>query len=310
MAMDKKTAAVTWAASIPLFILGQMFFAGLCLAQTPRPVVVVAAQDLNRLASQAQAKQDGANPARPQVIEPIISADSYVLNLERHVGKGPGSLHPIWAELIVVLQGTGTVATGGSVVEGVTSADGNVHGSDIAGGIAQHVAPGDLMIVPQGVAHILISDAGVPLIVATLHVPRNGVDDPESASRPAKLVHLAAGLPAAVARASTAAQPDRTMLSLPPYQMEMERPTAAGMALLHQSHAEFIFVRDGEGELISGGALSDARALGGDTLTGTIQGGLHSRLERGAIVYVPKNVPFVAKSGNRLTLATMLVPVP
>ena len=212
-----------------------------------------------------------------------------------------------------MLQGTGIVATGGTVVSAVTSADGNVHGSDIAGGTPQHVVPGDLMIVPEGVSHILESDANVPLIVATLHLPRaaaalGNMTDTQ------KLVHQAADLAAMVARAKNAlsAQPHSTttLLSLPPYNVEMEYISAKSVALLHKHAGEFLYVLEGEGEVVTDGSLVNPHDRGSDIDGDDIQGGNDHRLKQGDFVYVPKNVSFLSRTSGTFVLATLQVPSP
>jgi mannose-6-phosphate isomerase-like protein (cupin superfamily) len=294
-----------------LFATVLVFAAMPAFSQPAQNSVVVGTEDLTRLIARAQATQDGANPARPQVIVPIISADSYVFNLERHIGKGPGSLHPIWAELIVVMQGTGTIATGGSVVDPVTSADGNVHGSDISGGAPEHVVPGDLMIVPQGVAHILVGDAGVPLVVATLHLPRSAAASGGKTETP-KLVHHAADLAAMLAQARKTppaqSRSNSTLLSLPPYRIELKDVSVKEAAVLHKNEGAFLYVLEGEGDLITDGSLVHPRDRGADVDGDDIQGGNARRLKKGDFVYVPRNVPFVARTESNLVLATLKVP--
>ena len=51
-------------------------------------------------------------------------------------------MHPVEAELIVILDGAGTLTTGGALVNASTAANGNISGSDIAGGTPQHVGEG------------------------------------------------------------------------------------------------------------------------------------------------------------------------
>jgi quercetin dioxygenase-like cupin family protein len=56
-------------------------------------------------------------------------------------------------DVIYVLEGTATIVTGGKVVDGRTTAAGEIRGSSIQGGIEQQLAKGDVFIVPNGVAH-------------------------------------------------------------------------------------------------------------------------------------------------------------
>ena len=113
-------------------------------------------------------------PSAPSVSRPIITAAPDALNLEYRTGKAPAAVHTGQAELIIVLDGVGTITTGGTLVDAVSGANGNISGKDITGGTPQHLVKGDMLLVPQGTAHMMVPDAAAPFVLATLHVPRTG----------------------------------------------------------------------------------------------------------------------------------------
>jgi len=61
---------------------------------------------------------------------------------------------------------TTRAADGPAVV--VTTATG------IANGEGRKIAKGDIVVVPEGVAHMLTPDAGGPLVIAAVYMPRTG----------------------------------------------------------------------------------------------------------------------------------------
>src|ERR1700761_6903721 len=84
-------------------------------AQAPAPAIVVQGGQMREIMAKAVADQ----AARPTPIqhETIIGAPPYSLVLERRIGKAPAALHPAHAELMIILEGSGTLTTGGTLVE-------------------------------------------------------------------------------------------------------------------------------------------------------------------------------------------------
>src|SRR5438045_3927176 len=80
-------------------------------AQLPGGVIVVTAEQVDQIRQKASAAQAG----RPASSLPIIAAAPWALNLEHRIAKAPASQHPVEAEIIMVLDGAGTITTGGSL---------------------------------------------------------------------------------------------------------------------------------------------------------------------------------------------------
>jgi mannose-6-phosphate isomerase-like protein (cupin superfamily) len=286
-------------------------------AQRTNGVIVVSAEQVEQIRQKARAAQAASGPARPSVSQPIILAQPYMLNLEYRTGKAPASQHPAEAELMMVMDGAGTVTTGGALVN-ATAANGNISGSDIADGTSRHVVKDDMLIVPQGVPHMMVPDAGGVLVLATLHLPRTGEPAPVPGRAPAapKLVTLAADLPAMIkkAKAAVATSPrffgGDTLLSLPPYRLGLEYRSPKAIASVHKNDGEFMFVLEGEGVIVAGGTVVNPKDLGANIDGEAIQGGDEIRMKKGDFIFVPKGVPHLAKSDGAFMLATLHVPQP
>ena len=108
----------------------------------------------------------------PMVAEPILLLAPYRAQLEYRPGNAPAALHEKDAELMVVLQGAGTIVTGGKLVDEKRSNANNLSGESISGGAAQTVAVGDMLIVPANTPHQVIPTGGAPIVLMTLHVPQ------------------------------------------------------------------------------------------------------------------------------------------
>lgn len=280
------------------------------MAQLPGGVIVVTAEQVEQIRQKAGAAQAG----RPASSQPIIAAAPWALNLEHRIAKAPASQHPAEAEIIMVLDGAGTITTGGSLV-GATTANGNISGSDIAGGTARHMVKGDMLMVPQNVAHMMVPDAGAPFVLATLHLARTGEPAPVAGRAPAtpKLANLASDLPAMTekARAAVATSPrffgGDTILALPPYRMGLEYRSPKGIASVHKNDAEFMYVLEGEGVIVAGGTVVNPKDTGANIDGDAITGGTDIRMKKGDWIFVPKGVPHIAKSDGAFVLATLHV---
>jgi mannose-6-phosphate isomerase-like protein (cupin superfamily) len=117
-----------------------------------------------------KAKADRKGDA-PLVAEPILSLAPYRAMLEYRPGTSPAAVHEKDAELMVVLEGTGNIVTGGKLVDEKRNNANNLGGSSIAGGNSQAVVKGDMVIVPANTPHQVIPTGGAPIVLMTLHVP-------------------------------------------------------------------------------------------------------------------------------------------
>jgi mannose-6-phosphate isomerase-like protein (cupin superfamily) len=117
-----------------------------------------------------KAKADRKGDA-PLVAEPILSLAPYRAQLEYRPATAPAALHEKDAELMVVLEGTGDIVTGGKLVEEKRTNANNLSGSSISGGNSQAVIKGDMLIVPANTPHQVIPTGGAPIVLMTLHVP-------------------------------------------------------------------------------------------------------------------------------------------
>ncbi len=132
--------------------------------------------DLKTMASsaeiQAMIAKARAMPPKPLISQPIVGTGAYRASLEYRAGPpAPASIHDTEAELMVVVDGSATITMGGTLVDGKRTNPTNQSGSSITGGTPQHVAKGDMLIVPQGVPHQIAADAGGPVVLMTFHVP-------------------------------------------------------------------------------------------------------------------------------------------
>jgi mannose-6-phosphate isomerase-like protein (cupin superfamily) len=105
------------------------------------------------------------------VSEHILSLAPYAANLEYRPVEGAVALHETEAELVYIIDGSGTLTTGGKMVGEKRTNAKNLSGASIDGGTAQTIGKGDFTIIPEGTPH-QFKPSGGPLVLMTLHIPR------------------------------------------------------------------------------------------------------------------------------------------
>jgi mannose-6-phosphate isomerase-like protein (cupin superfamily) len=125
------------------------------------------AADVTALIAKAKSERKGDQPI---VAERILQLPPYNANLEYRAAVGPAAVHEKDAEMFYVIDGSGTMVTGGKLVkETRTNAD-NLSGTGIEGGTSRQIAKGDFIIVPENTPHWFSAINGT-LVLMSLHVP-------------------------------------------------------------------------------------------------------------------------------------------
>ncbi len=134
----------------------------------PTPNTFMNNKDIMALVDKAKADRKGNAPL---VAERILTMAPYRAQLEYRPGTSPAAVHEKDAELMIVLEGTGNIVTGGKLVDEKRNNANNLGGSSIAGGNSQAVVKGDMLIVPANTPHQVIPTGGAPIVLMTMHVP-------------------------------------------------------------------------------------------------------------------------------------------
>jgi mannose-6-phosphate isomerase-like protein (cupin superfamily) len=145
--------------------------AGPALAQQAAPATLqtfLNSKEIMALVDKAKADRKGDAPL---VAEPILLLAPYRAMLEYRPATAPAALHEKDAELMVVLDGTGNIVTGGKLVDEKRVNAANLSAPSIADGNSQAVVKGDMLIVPANTPHQVIPTGGAPIVLMTLHVP-------------------------------------------------------------------------------------------------------------------------------------------
>jgi mannose-6-phosphate isomerase-like protein (cupin superfamily) len=166
--MDGKPAAIPPAASSAPITLSQPPAAQMDAAGM---VTFASAADVQALLAKAKAER---KEGQVMVAIHILSLAPYTANLEYRPIEGAVAVHEKEAEMVYVIDGGGTLTTGGTVVGEKRTNATNLSGTAIDGGTVRTIAKGDFTIIPEGTPHQFKPANGL-LVMMTMHVPRPAV---------------------------------------------------------------------------------------------------------------------------------------
>lgn len=85
--------------------------------------------------------------------QPLVENDLYKVHASRRDAPGQAEVHTRDTDILYVLEGTATLVTGGNVVGGKEIAPDEIRGARIDGGATRELAPGQVVVVPNGTPH-------------------------------------------------------------------------------------------------------------------------------------------------------------
>src|SRR5437763_13970263 len=78
---------------------------------------------------------------------------NYMVHASRRDAAGQAEVHVRDADIIYGLEGSTAFVTGGTVVDGKTTAPDEIRGARIDGGESRRLGKGDVLILPNGTPH-------------------------------------------------------------------------------------------------------------------------------------------------------------
>jgi mannose-6-phosphate isomerase-like protein (cupin superfamily) len=137
-------------------------------AQAPTPTDRTRATHFS--AAELQAALAKLPTDRPNAAVRVFTLDPYNVSVEQRQPRAQGAAsHADRAELFYVIDGSGTMLTGGTITDGKQSGV-NTQGTTIAGGTRIDFKTGDFIIVPSGVPHQFV-DLTAPVQVMSMYLP-------------------------------------------------------------------------------------------------------------------------------------------
>ena len=108
---------------------------------------------------------------QPLTTRRLLSLAPISANLEYRSASAPSAVHETEAEMFYVIEGSGTLTTGGKLTDEKRTNPENLSGSGIEGGTARQVAKGDFIMVPENTPHQFNKIDGAALVLMSVHIP-------------------------------------------------------------------------------------------------------------------------------------------
>jgi len=83
----------------------------------------------------------------------LLNKGSYQVHASRREAPGQVEIHAKDTDIIYVLEGTTTLVTGGTIVDGKPIAPDEIRGANVMGGETRMLKKGDFVVVPNGTPH-------------------------------------------------------------------------------------------------------------------------------------------------------------
>ncbi len=84
---------------------------------------------------------------------PLVEIANYKVHASHREGPGVVEVHTQDTDIIYMLEGTATLVTGGTVVDGEPIGPEEIRGKDVKGGETRRLTKGDVIVVPHGTPH-------------------------------------------------------------------------------------------------------------------------------------------------------------
>ncbi len=136
-------------------------------AQDTATTQVASAKDIS---AQVSAMFDAMKPAQTFMWQPLLKDGAQTVALEIWKAPGRPAIHASEIEYFTVVQGSGTLVSGGHMVNPKTVRPGFIDGDSIEGGATSTLAAGDVVMIPAGVPH-WFGISGEPLVLLGTKIP-------------------------------------------------------------------------------------------------------------------------------------------
>ena len=114
-----------------------------------------------------RATEAAMKPGQIFAARPIVRDGTSAAAIEIWKAPGKPAVHPTEAEYVLVVAGSGSLVSGGDLVDAVVKRPGLTEGSRIEGGTTRSLAVGDVMLIPAGTPHWFGVNGGELVLLGT-----------------------------------------------------------------------------------------------------------------------------------------------
>jgi len=118
----------------------------------------------------ARGQIEKAPEANGNALIDYVRNPNHAVLVVRRTRAGRAEVHTLLTDVWYVIDGGGTLVTGGSLVDGKTVGPGELRGRASSGGIERRIGKGDIIDIPAGVPHWVSKIHGKELVYLTVKV--------------------------------------------------------------------------------------------------------------------------------------------
>jgi mannose-6-phosphate isomerase-like protein (cupin superfamily) len=148
-------------------VLAASMVSSMASAQTGK-AVAYSPEQLLQIAQQMREQAKNSPEAGSGILEKHLDSATILAFRDR---DGKAELHQQFGDVFVVLQGTATLVTGGTIASPAATAPGEIRGASIEQGTRTKLQEGDIAHIPAGVPHQVVLDAGGTLTYFVVKIP-------------------------------------------------------------------------------------------------------------------------------------------
>jgi len=210
----------------------------------------------------------------------LLNNGAYQILTSHRIAPGQVEVHAQYGDIMYVVEGSATVVTGGTVVDGKTTAPGEIRGKSITGGNSNHLVPGDLLVIQAGTPHWFQQvDKLVNYYVVK---PRM------AGAAPSEVVHIdkekvAAGFADGIST---------VLLDRKAYDVRTGHRLKPGEVETHMQYTDVMYITGGSATFVTGGQVNGEKRDHPEEPRGkSITGGQTHHLVKGDVIVIPNGVP-------------------
>jgi quercetin dioxygenase-like cupin family protein len=210
----------------------------------------------------------------------VLNNGAYQILTSHRIETGQVEVHASYGDIMYVIEGSATVVTGGTVVDGKTTAPGEIRGKSITGGNSNHLVPGDVLVIQAGTPHWFQQvDKLVNYYVVK---PRM------AGAASSEVVHIdkqkvSAGFADGVST---------VLLDRKAYDVRTGHRVKPGEVETHMQYTDVMYITGGSATFVTGGQVNGEKKDNPEEPRGkSISGGQTHHLVKGDVIVIPSGVP-------------------
>jgi mannose-6-phosphate isomerase-like protein (cupin superfamily) len=130
--------------------------------------VVYSPDQLTQLADEMREQAKPSKEPATGILEKHLDTSTILAFRDR---DGKAEMHEQFGDVFVVLRGTATLVTGGTIASPTTTAPGEIRGASVQQGVRKKLQEGDIVHIPAGVPHQLLLDSGGSFTYYVVKIP-------------------------------------------------------------------------------------------------------------------------------------------